>query len=205
VIGRTYTQGSDSRSAITDAASKLDDLPETKAVEQKASIRQDLVSNRDRSQGKRQLCAQRTRRAWRLSGFRDGARPRLPITIFGPISELVVIVRQLEHHSLSLRVFHEIGQHAHFGRSVAPVLCVVHALEGTICTPLLPYRRERKFHSASAARGPGAACSGSGRYRAKLQRQPLNDLSPWSDVHRLNKKIAERSEIVRAASTESHI
>jgi hypothetical protein len=41
--------------------------------------------------------------------------------------------------------------------------------------------------------------------RTKVQRQPFHNFEARSGIHRLNKKIAERSEIVRAASTESHI
>jgi DNA invertase Pin-like site-specific DNA recombinase len=41
--------------------------------------------------------------------------------------------------------------------------------------------------------------------RTKIQRQPFHNFEARSGIHRLNKKIAERSEIVRAASTESHI
>ena len=66
-----------------------------------------------------------------LSGFRDRARPR-PIArraIFGSVSDLVVIIRQLEHHLLSFSVFHGIRENtraslANFaGRAETEVAC----------------------------------------------------------------------------------
>jgi len=49
--------------------------------------------------------------------------------ILGSVSDLVVIVGQLEHQCSGFKVFHFVGQHAHCRSAVAPVLCVVYSLE----------------------------------------------------------------------------
>jgi len=48
----------------------------------------------------------------------------------GSVGKLVVIVGELEHQCSRFKVFHFAGEHAHFGRTIAPVLCIICPLDG---------------------------------------------------------------------------
>src|SRR5215471_19092716 len=58
-----------------------------------------------------------------------------PSTPFGPVGEDVVVVGQPIHNAPRFIVFHVIGQHTHLRGAVAPMLRIIHRIEGHNCTP----------------------------------------------------------------------
>jgi hypothetical protein len=62
--------------------------------------------------------------SWLAASRRVSCRAML-----GSVGELIVLVRELEHHFLCFGVFYLVGEHAHWCGPVAPMLRVIQALE----------------------------------------------------------------------------